>query len=64
MLVSAAHNPGTQITEADSFSRNFIEVIEWKLSTHLFQKIPSMFENPTTDLFAFRINYQIDRYIS
>ena len=53
-----------QNTEADSFSRNFSETIEWKLSTHLFQKISSMFGNPTLDLFASRINYQIDRYIS
>ena len=62
--VSAAHIPETQNTEADSFSRNFNEAIEWKLSTHLFQKILSMFGNPTLDLFASRINYQIDRYIS
>ena len=34
------------------------------MSTHLFQKISSMFGNPTLDLFASRINYQIDRYIS
>ena len=37
--VSAVHIPGTQNTEADSFFRNFDEAIEWKLSTHLFQKI-------------------------
>ena len=29
MLVSAAHIPGTQNTEGDSFSRNFYEAIEW-----------------------------------
>ena len=52
----------TQNTEADTFSRNFNEAIEWKLSTHLFQKISNMFGNPTLDLFASRINYQIDRY--
>ena len=62
--VSAAHIPGTQNTEADSFSRNFNEAIEWKLSTNLFQIISSMFGNPTIDLFASCINYQIDRYIS
>ena len=52
MRMSAAHIPGTQNTEADSFSRNFNETIEWKLSTHLFQKTSSIFENPTLDLFA------------
>ena len=64
MWVSAAHIAGTQNTEADSFSRNFNETIEWKLSTHLFQKILSMFRNPTLDIFASRINYQIHRYAS
>ena len=64
MWVSAAHIPGTQNTEADSFSRNLNETIGWKLSTHLFQKISSMFRNPTLDLFASRIYYQINRYIS
>ena len=64
MWVSAAHIPGTQNTESDSFSRNFNEAIEWKLSTHLFQKIWSIFADPILDLFVSRINYQIDRYIS
>ena len=64
MWVSAAHTPGTQNTGADSFSRNFNEAIEWKLSTHLFKKISSMFGNPTLDLFASRINHKVDRYIS
>ena len=49
---------------ADSFSRNFSETIEWKLSTYLFQKISRMFGNPKVDLFASRINYQIHKYIS
>ena len=57
MWVSAAHIPGTQNTEADSFSRNFNETIEWKLNTHLFQKVSNIFGNPTLDLFASRINY-------
>ena len=64
MWISAIHIPGTQNTEADSFSRNFNEVIDWKLSTYLFQKISSIFGTPTLDFFASRINYQIDRYIS
>ena len=49
---------------ADSFSRNFSETTEWKLSTYLFQKISRMFGNPKVDLFASRINYQIHKYIS
>ena len=64
MWISAAHIPGTQNTEADTFSRNFNEATEWKLNTHLFQKISSIFGNPTLDLFASCINHQIDRYNS
>ena len=63
MWGSAEDIPGIQNTEAGSFSRNFNEAIEWKLSTNLFQKISSMFGNPTLELFVSRINYQIDRYI-
>ena len=32
------------------------------MSTHLFQKISCMFGNPTLDLFASRINNQMDWY--
>ena len=60
MWVSAAHIPGTQNAEVESFPRNFNEVTEWKLNAHLFQKVSSMFGNPTLDLFDSRINHQID----
>ena len=64
MWISAAHIPGRQNAEVDSFSRNFNEVIEWKLSSHFLKKISSTFGNPRLDLFASRINYEIDWYIS
>ena len=64
MWVSAAQIRGTQNIEADNFSINISETTEWKLSTHLFQKISSIFGNPTLDLFASRMSYQTDRYIS
>ena len=54
---TAAHIPGTQNAEADTFSRNLNEAVEWKLSTHLFQNISSMFGNPKLDLFPSRINH-------
>ena len=60
---SASHISETQNTQADFF-RNFNEAIEWKLNTHYFQKVSSMFGNQTSDLFASRINRQTDRYIS
>ena len=64
MWVSPVYIPGIQNTKADSFSRNFNEAIEWKLNTHLFGKISSMFGNPTLYLFASCINHQIGWYIS
>ena len=64
MWVSAARIPGSQNTEVDSFSRNFNETIEWKLTTYLFQKISRIFGNSKVDLFASRINYEIHKYIS
>ena len=64
MWASASYIPGTQNTEAENFSRNFNEAVEWKLSTHLFQNIVSKCGNPILDLFASRINYQNERYIS
>ena len=39
MEVSAAHIPGTQNTEADSFSRNFNETIEWKLNSSVSKNV-------------------------
>ena len=61
--VSTAHIRGTQTNEVEIFSRNFNETIEWKLGTHLFQKISSVFGNHTLDLFDSWIIHQIDRYI-
>ena len=64
MWVSAAYIPETQNAEVDSFSKNVNETIKWKLSTHLCQKISSLFGKRILDLFVSHINYQIDRYIS
>ena len=44
MWVSVALIPVIQNTEPDSFSRNFNEAIEWKLNTHLFQNISSIWK--------------------
>ena len=61
MLVSAAHIPGVQ---ADSLSQSFSEVVEWKLSTYLFQKFSRIIDNPTLKLFVSERNYQVGRYIT
>ena len=64
MRLSAAHIRGTQNIRTDSFSKIFSEAVGWKLSTQSFQKISSIFGNPTLDLFASHTSYQNDKYIS
>ena len=61
MLVSAAHVPGV---EADNLSQSFSEVVEWKLSTYLFQNFSRIIGNPTLNLFVSDRNYQAESYIS
>ena len=51
-------------TEAESFSRNFNETTEWKLSNNMFHKISCMFGNLTLDFFTSHKNHQIDKHIS
>ena len=64
LWVSAAHILVTGNCKADSFSSNFKESTEWKCSGGLFKKITSTLGIVTVDLFAFQINYQINKYMS
>ena len=64
MWVSAAFIPGKENKEADLKSRKFNEAIEWKLNPDAFNKIVKRFGKPDIDLFATRINKQIDAYVS
>ena len=64
LWISAAHIPGKQNIEADRFSRDFNETIEWKLNPDIFNKVTKLLGTPSIDLFASRINYQIKRYVS
>ena len=59
MRVSAAPIRGTQTTEADSFSRNFNEVIDSKLIAD-----SQNFGYTTLEFLAFWINHQTERCIS
>ena len=60
---SAAHIPGTVNIEANKQSAFLEDGTEWKLSPALFQKIVENFGKPDIDLFATRINKQLDRYV-
>jgi hypothetical protein len=63
--LTATHIPGVDNDEADELSRNFNMAHEWKLNTKIFQEILTTFNiEPDVDLFASRINYQIDRFVS
>ena len=64
MWVSAAHVPGTINIEADKQSRVLEDATEWNLNPDLFHKIVEKFGKPDIDLFATRINKQLDRYVS
>ena len=62
--LSAAHLPGKLNTEADHMSRHFNHKTEWMLNTDAFKEIARQFGSPEIDLFASRLNKQVDRYIS
>ena len=64
LWVSAAHKPGTINVEADKQSRVLEDATEWKLNLVLFHNIVTKFGKPDIDLFATRINKQLDRYVS
>ena len=64
LWISAAHLPGSQNIEADHESRHFNDRTEWMLHKSSFKKIVQTFGRPSIDIFASRLNTQLDRYIS
>ena len=62
--VTAAHLPGRLNIEADRMSRKFSDNTEWMLNQTAFQRIIERFGMPQIDIFASRLNKQVDRYIS
>ena len=61
--LTATHIEGRLNTEPDNLSRLFDDHTEWMLNPVLFKDIVKVF-NPTRDLFASRLNKQLDCYIS
>ena len=61
--ISAYYLPGVE-NEADTYSRNFNDQIEWKLDESIFIKISEIFGEPDIDLFATRLNKQIPKYVA
>ena len=62
--LSAAHIPGCNNVGADESSRNFNMELEWMFSKQIFQKILSHFDDLQIDLFASRLNAQLENYVS
>ena len=62
--LSAAYTPGQQNTVADGLSQQFNTALERKLHPSLFESIVTHFGKPDIDLFASRINDQVDIYAS
>ncbi|XP_062576222.1 uncharacterized protein LOC134238115 [Saccostrea cucullata] len=64
LWLSTWHIPGKDNLIADMMSRKFDDQIEWMLSKSVFHKIVLRWGQPEIDLFATRLNKQIDVYCS
>ena len=64
LTLSAAHIPGRLNVVADRESRTQNLDTEWMLETSVFQQLCEIFGTPEIDLFASRINHQLDKYVS
>jgi hypothetical protein len=63
--LSSAHIPGKMNTIADSESRKFATEHEWMLDPQIFSKlIEKLGFQPSIDLFASRLNCQVNKYVS
>lgn len=61
--LSASYIPGKD-NVSDHGSRNFNENVEWKLNNIIFQRICSLWGVPSVDMFASRLNKQLEKYVS
>ena len=64
ITLSASHIKGSANVEADRLSRDDNVDTEWRLKPPLFRALCHTFGMPTVDLFASRLNNQLERYIS
>ncbi len=64
MVCGSEHLPGKDNTLADRESRIFHDNTEWMLNPTVFDKCVQLVFRPNIDLFASRLNAQLDAYIS
>lgn len=62
--ITAAYIPGKQNCEADTQSRSKNDDAEWSLKTKVFQAIKHIHPNISVDLFASRLNHQLEKYVT
>ena len=62
--LSAQYVPGDLNAEADSASRLFSEDLEWSLHPTIFSELHSTIWSPDIDLFASRLNFKVEKYVS
>lgn len=63
-FVTATHLPGCENVEADLESRMDRHQIEWQLDPEVFQAISKVLGGCDIDLFASRVNAQLEKYVS
>ena len=64
IFLTAQYVPGIENQAADFMSRHFSDSSEWKLKPEIFSRICSHFFIPDIDLFASRLNCQIQNFAS
>lgn len=63
LWLSATYIPGSE-NEADGSSRQFNENTEWMLDKNIFNQLIQFWQLPQIDMFASRLNNQIEEYVS
>ena len=64
IYISAAHIPGKHNILADEASRKFADAAEWTIPDTAFVRLTDIHGKPDIDLFASRLNYKVDTYVS
>ena len=62
--LSCSHIPGKQHILADFKSMKFNDQLEWKLNQKMFNKLCAIWHLPDIDLFASRLNFQVEKLYS
>ena len=64
VLIKAQYLPGVQKVHADRESRVFLDSSDWKLNMKIFNKLYQKWGPLNVDLFASRLTFQLDQYVS